>query len=286
MLFRSAAGQRRADRADAIAPGRGTEHDRQPQHGEPDAVTPVLGGQRLGLLRSCHRAGHAPGAPGEQVPATADDAPETGTGRGLLPGRLPAIGRRLGGGPLLAGRRRARPAAGSGRTAGRRGAGRHASDRNPGDGHHRAGRASCPPPGVHLLSPGCHAEGHDGSSIDSTAPWAPWSPAARSRPPDRLWSRRSRVRPRARSRSPPRGSSRGTAARGTSPGTRGRPRLHRCRQCLAAEPAVPEPGRIRVVVDTESIRVRSASRAACGPRPHARLGFLAGCPARSLSRAS
>ena len=75
-------GQSGADRADAVAPRRGAQHDRQTEDGEADPVAPVLGRQRFGLLRSGDRPGQAAGAAGQQVPAPADHAPQAG--RALL----------------------------------------------------------------------------------------------------------------------------------------------------------------------------------------------------------
>jgi hypothetical protein len=71
-------GQADTDRADPVAPGGRTQDDRQPQHGQADAVAAVLGGERLGLLRAGDGPGEATGAAGEQPPPAGDDTPETG----------------------------------------------------------------------------------------------------------------------------------------------------------------------------------------------------------------
>ena len=81
MIQRTAVGQAGADRADAVAPRRGAQHDRQAEDGQADAVAAVLGRERLGLLRPGDRPGEAAGAAGEQVPAAAGDDP---TGRSEL----------------------------------------------------------------------------------------------------------------------------------------------------------------------------------------------------------
>ncbi len=70
-----AAGEACADRADAVAPGRGAEHDRQAEDAEADAVPTVLRGERLGLVRARDRAGQAAGAAGQQAPAAAHARP-------------------------------------------------------------------------------------------------------------------------------------------------------------------------------------------------------------------
>ena len=73
-----ALGQADTDGADPVAPGGRAQDDRQPQHGQADAVPAVLGGERLGLLRAGDGPGEATGAAGEQPPAAGDDTPETG----------------------------------------------------------------------------------------------------------------------------------------------------------------------------------------------------------------
>ena len=120
-----------ADRADAAGPHARAEHDGQAEHGEPDAVAAVLGGERLGLVRAGDRAGQPAGAAGDSASRAADQ-PEPGRRPASSPGRGRPAGGALRRGPF-AGRRGAGAATGRrpGRPAGRRAAGRHASDGNP-----------------------------------------------------------------------------------------------------------------------------------------------------------
>ena len=194
-------GQTGADRADAVAPRRGAEHDRQPEDGEADPVAPVLGGQRFGLLRPGDRPGETTGAAGQQVPAAADHAPQAG--RALLLGGTAGRGT-LGGRPLLARSRRAGASAPGGRrSARRRGAGRHASDGN---------RRSAGLPASGRTCPALRPRGHNVTVMTSALPHGSW--------PTPITSELVV----ARGRAPRRGrASTGTTSGGRGPPERGRP---------------------------------------------------------------